>query len=84
VNVLEFLDFRVKTDEIRPADGASLGDDAAMLYFKAAATDTAVRGLALLKGAPHRPRHRVRGRLHRELRDARDGRGRAEARRPLP
>lgn len=42
MNVLEFLDLRVKTDEIRPAEGASLGDDAAMLYFKAAATDTAI------------------------------------------
>ena len=42
MNVVDFLDLRVSTDEITPAAGASIGDDAAMLYFKAAATDTAI------------------------------------------
>lgn len=42
MNVVDFLDLRVTTDEIKPAVGANLGDDAAMLYFKAAATDTAI------------------------------------------
>lgn len=42
MDVIDFLNLRITTDEIAPSAGASLGDDAAMLYFKAAATDTAI------------------------------------------
>lgn len=43
MNVVDFLGLSIKTSKIKPAEGsAASADEAAMLYFKAAATETAI------------------------------------------